>query len=62
MRALFGFAGLMALIPAGAFEGAIITDVIGTVLGAALIARELWLARNRRRATAADRGIVPGGG
>jgi TRAP transporter 4TM/12TM fusion protein len=62
MRALFGFAGLMALIPAGAFEGAIITDVIGTVLGAALIARELWLARNRRRASPVGRGIVPGGG
>ncbi|HSD53970.1 MAG TPA: TRAP transporter fused permease subunit [Burkholderiales bacterium] len=61
MRALFGFAGLMALIPAGAFEGAIITDVIGTALGSALIAREVWLARSRRRTSTPSHGTAPGG-
>lgn len=56
LRWLFGFTGLMALIPAGAFPGAAVTDVVGAVLGALLIARELWLARSRRRAA-----VAPGG-
>ena len=30
-RTLFGIAGLMALVPEGAFEGALLTDVIGIV-------------------------------
>ena len=45
LRAVFGFSGLMALIPAGAFPGAAITDVVGAVLGAVLIGREVWLVR-----------------
>jgi len=48
MRSLFALSGLLALIPAGAFPGAVITDVVGGVLGAALIAREAWLARSRK--------------
>jgi TRAP transporter 4TM/12TM fusion protein len=52
MRGLFGFAGLMALIPAGAFPGAVITDIVGAALGAVLIAREIWLVRLRERAPA----------
>jgi TRAP transporter 4TM/12TM fusion protein len=60
LRGLFGFTGLMALIPAGAFPGAVVTDVIGAVVGAALIARELWLARGRRR-LAAGGSVIPGG-
>ena len=59
MRALFGFAGLMALIPAGAFAGAIITDAVGAALGAVLIARELGLAR--RRAALPGGAAAPGG-
>ena len=52
MRGLFGFSGLMALIPAGAFPGAVWTDIIGAVLGAILLAREVWLVRFRERAPA----------
>ena len=48
MRSLFALSGLLALIPAGAFPGAVITDVVGGVLGAALIAREARLARSRK--------------
>jgi TRAP transporter 4TM/12TM fusion protein len=47
-RALFGCTGLLALIPAGAFPGAAVTDAVGAAAGALLIARELWLARARR--------------
>lgn len=36
----------MALVPAGAFKGAILTDAAGVVLGLALIASEMF----RRRA------------
>ena len=37
MRALFCVAGLAALIPAGMFPGAIYTDVVGVILGAAVM-------------------------
>lgn len=47
-RLLFIVAGLMALVPAGAFEGAILTDAAGVVLGLALIGNEVF----RRRAAA----------
>ena len=40
LRVAFASAGLLALIPAGAFTGAIYTDVIGVVGGLGLIARE----------------------
>ncbi|HEX4927259.1 MAG TPA: TRAP transporter fused permease subunit [Burkholderiales bacterium] len=50
MRVAFAFAGLMALIPASAFPGAVYTDVIGAVLGAVLIGRELWITRAAARA------------
>jgi TRAP-type uncharacterized transport system fused permease subunit len=45
-RLLFVATGLMALVPAGAFKGAILTDAAGVVLGLALIASEMF----RRRA------------
>ncbi len=41
MRVLFATAGLMALVPAGAFPGAIYTDIAGVLLGLVLIAVEL---------------------
>jgi TRAP transporter 4TM/12TM fusion protein len=47
LRAAFGAAGLLSLIPAGAFPGAAITDAVGAALGAALIGREVWLGRVR---------------
>jgi len=47
VRSLFALSGLLALIPAGAFPGAAITDIVGAVGGAALIARELWGTRAR---------------
>ncbi|OGA03604.1 MAG: hypothetical protein A3I00_06120 [Betaproteobacteria bacterium RIFCSPLOWO2_02_FULL_64_12] len=48
-RALFIAAGVLVLIPADMFPGAIVTDVAGLALGAVLIAREL---RRHRRAAA----------
>jgi hypothetical protein len=45
-RLLFVATGLMALVPAGAFKGAILTDAAGVVLGLALIGSEMF----RRRA------------
>jgi TRAP transporter 4TM/12TM fusion protein len=47
-RILFAVAGLLALIPAGAFEGAFYTDIVGAMLGAGLIVTEVLLARARR--------------
>jgi TRAP transporter 4TM/12TM fusion protein len=47
LRASFAIAGLLALIPAGAFEGAVITDIVGAGAGAILIGREVWLARRK---------------
>jgi TRAP transporter 4TM/12TM fusion protein len=52
LRAAFGVSGLLALIPAGAFPGAVWTDIVGAAFGAVLIAREVWLTRLRVRATA----------
>jgi TRAP transporter 4TM/12TM fusion protein len=52
LRGAFMAAGLMALIPAGAFPGAVWTDILGAALGIALIAREIWLVRLRERAPA----------
>jgi len=49
MRILFGFFGLMALIPAGAFPGAIYTDIIGVCGGALLIAAEIYRTRDERK-------------
>ena len=49
-RALFIVAGVLTLIPADMFPGAIYTDVVGLALGAALIARELGFPRRARRA------------
>jgi TRAP-type uncharacterized transport system fused permease subunit len=44
-RVLFAVAGLMALVPAGAFAGAIYTDIAGVALGAVLISAEMVRAR-----------------
>ena len=41
MRVLFGVAGLLALIPAGAFTGGVYTDIVGTIIGIGLIAYEV---------------------
>ena len=50
LRGAFMLSGLLALIPAGAFPGAVWTDIVGAALGAVLIAREIWLVRRRERA------------
>ena len=47
-RALFIVAGVLTLVPADMFRGAIFTDIAGLALGAFLVVREL----RRRRATA----------
>jgi TRAP transporter 4TM/12TM fusion protein len=52
MRLAFGAAGLLALVPAGAFAGAVYTDVVGVLAGAALLLNELRL---RRAAARTDR-------
>jgi TRAP transporter 4TM/12TM fusion protein len=45
VRVLFALAGVLSLVPAAAFEGALITDAIGVVAGAALLATEFLRAR-----------------
>jgi len=47
-RALFIAAGVLTLVPADMFRGAIVTDIAGLALGAFLVVREL----RRRRASA----------
>jgi TRAP transporter 4TM/12TM fusion protein len=47
-RALFIIAGVLTMIPADMFPGAIVTDIVGLALGAILLGREL----RRRRAHA----------
>ncbi|MGH8742445.1 MAG: TRAP transporter large permease subunit, partial [Burkholderiales bacterium] len=49
LRIAFGASGILALIPAGAFPGAVITDVIGAAAGALLIGREIWLVRPKAK-------------
>lgn len=44
-RGLFAVAGLLALVPASAFEGAVITDAVGVALGVALMAGDVVMAR-----------------
>ncbi|MGH6925746.1 MAG: TRAP transporter permease [Propylenella sp.] len=51
LRLLFGAAGLLSLIPADAFSGALWTDILGVALGGILIAREALAGRS---ATLAD--------
>jgi TRAP transporter 4TM/12TM fusion protein len=48
-RALFILAGVLTLIPADMFPGAIYTDVAGLALGAGLFARELGIVGRRPR-------------
>jgi TRAP-type uncharacterized transport system fused permease subunit len=48
LRVLYVLAGVLLLIPADAFKGAIFTDVAGLMLGAVLLGREVF----RRRASA----------
>ncbi|ADZ69482.1 TRAP transporter permease [Polymorphum gilvum] len=52
MRGLFALSGLLALIPAKAFEGALYSDILGVSLGLALMLRELY--RRRRIVPAAE--------
>ncbi len=47
MRVLFGVAGLAALVPAGAFPGALYTDMAGVGLGLVLMGLEMWRARRK---------------
>ena len=47
LRVLFVVAGVLLLIPADAFRGAILTDLAGLVLGAVLLGRELLRQRAR---------------
>jgi TRAP-type uncharacterized transport system fused permease subunit len=45
LRALYVLAGVLLLIPADAFRGAVLTDIAGLVLGGALLGRELLRGR-----------------
>jgi TRAP transporter 4TM/12TM fusion protein len=47
LRAAFIVAGVLVLIPADMFPGAILTDLVGLVLGAALLGREFYRRRAR---------------
>jgi TRAP transporter 4TM/12TM fusion protein len=51
MRGLFAATGLMALVPAGAFPGALYTDIAGVAGGLALMAFELYRARQAEEKT-----------
>jgi TRAP-type uncharacterized transport system fused permease subunit len=44
-RVLFVAAGVLTLIPADMFPGALVTDIVGLGLGAVLVARELRVRR-----------------
>jgi TRAP transporter 4TM/12TM fusion protein len=50
LRALFIVAGVLLLIPADAFPGAIFTDVAGLALGAVIFSREVLRKRRTARA------------
>ena len=52
MRVVFFALGVLALIPANAFEYAIFTDVVGVAGGLLLIGREMLVARGLRRRAA----------
>lgn len=52
-RLLFAVAGLMALIPAGAFPGAVVTDIAGVALGILLMALNVVAARRAAQPEAA---------
>jgi TRAP-type uncharacterized transport system fused permease subunit len=54
MRLLFVIAGVLALIPAEAFPGAVLTDIVGSGMGAVLIGWEWLAARRHTRLTALD--------
>ncbi len=54
MRALFALFGLAALVPADAFEGALVSDVVGVLGGAALMAIEVGRNRRAHAAQGAD--------
>ena len=47
-RVLVGIAGLGLLIPAGAFPGAVFTDIGGALLAAVLLGQDWFVARKRR--------------
>jgi TRAP transporter 4TM/12TM fusion protein len=49
MRILFFACGVLSLIPASAFPGAVYTDVVGVCVGSALIVREYIATRAERR-------------
>ncbi len=53
LRLLFAVSGLLALIPAGAFPGAAISDIAGCAVGAALMISDKY--RNRRQIVAEGR-------
>jgi TRAP transporter 4TM/12TM fusion protein len=49
VRALFIMSGILSLIPANAFPGAVWTDVVGVAAGVALLAWQLRAARGAQR-------------
>src|SRR5690606_14271732 len=53
-RCLFGATGLAMMVPANAFDGALLTDAAGFVGGTALIAYEIVASRARRRTAQAS--------
>ena len=54
MRVAFAIAGLLLMIPAGAFEGAIYTDIAGLVLGLGLIVYSYVVLRRQPVSKAAE--------
>jgi TRAP transporter 4TM/12TM fusion protein len=54
MRVVFIFAGLNALVPAGAFDGAIYTDVVGVILGILAMGYSVYASRTSPVSKAAE--------
>ena len=52
-RVAFVLSGAAMMIPAGAFAGAVLTDILGAMLGAAMVIREVHGARRSRADLAA---------
>lgn len=61
-RFAFAISGLLALIPAGAFPGAVWTDIVGVLGGIALVSWEIVWRRRIRKAEALPQSSIIGTG
>jgi hypothetical protein len=57
MRSWGTLAGVMCLVPIGAFPGSLATNIVGLVLSAGFVLREYFATRDARR-VASEAGVV----